>query len=224
MKLEYTLNNGGTWNVIASSVAASTGSYTWTVPFSASTAARVRATDAFGSASDMSDGTFTITVTTSPAKVIINEILANEPGSSTAGEFVELVNVGGSPIDISGWVISDDTSVRHTFAAGTVLGVGKSIVVFGGASGIPGGTPNAVAASTGTLSLNNTTDRVTVKTSSAKNATTIDSYSYASALASTDGVSMNRSPDASAAGDFVLHTSLSSLSASPGERVNGTAF
>ena len=30
-------------------------------------------------------------------------------------------------------------------------GVGKSIVVFGGAAGIPSGTPNAVAASTGTL-------------------------------------------------------------------------
>jgi hypothetical protein len=31
-----------------------------------------------------------------PAQVIINEIRANEPGSSTAGEFVEIVNVGGT--------------------------------------------------------------------------------------------------------------------------------
>ncbi len=224
VKLEYSLDNGSSWTVLASSVAASTGSYTWTVPTSASTAARVRATDAFGSASDISDGTFTVTVPAGPAKVIINEILANEPGSSTAGEFVELVNVGGTAIDISGWVIRDSSAVVHTFAAGTTLGAGKAIVVFGSASGIPGGTPNAVASSTGSLSLNNTGDTVTVKTSSAKNATTINSYTYASSLAAQDGVSMNRSPDASATGGFVLHTSLSSLSASPGERVNGAAF
>jgi beta-lactamase superfamily II metal-dependent hydrolase len=224
VKLEYSLDNGATWTVIASSVAASTGSYTWTVPNVASTAARVRAMDAFGSASDMSDGTFTITATATPAKVILNEILANEPGSATDGEFVELVNVGSTAIDISGWTLSDATSVRHTFAAGTVLGAGKAIVVFGGSAGIPSGTPNAVVASTGTLSLNNGGDTVTVKTSAATGATTVNAYSYTSSLAGQDGVSMNRSPDASATGGFVLHTSLSSLSASPGRRVNGSAF
>ena len=221
VKLEYTLNNGGTWQVIASSVAASTGGYTWTVPNSASTAARVRATDAFGSASDMSDGTFTITAVVTPAKVILNEMLANEPGSDTDGEFVELVNVGGTAIDISGWTLADATSVRHTFAAGTVLGAGKAIVVFGGASGIPSGTPNAVPASTGALSLNNSSDTVTVRNAAR---TALDSFSYTSSLASQDGVSMNRGPDASATGGFVLHTSLSTRSASPGLRVNGTAF
>ncbi|HEX8823327.1 MAG TPA: lamin tail domain-containing protein [Archangium sp.] len=224
VKLEYSLDNGASWQMIASSLAASTGSYAWVVPSSPTTQARVRATDAFGSASDVSDGTFTITGTASPAKVIINEILANEPGSATDGEFVELVNVGGTAIDISGWIILDATSARHTFASGTVLGAGKAIVVFGGTSGIPSGTTNAVVASTGTLSLNNSSDTVTVKTSSAKNATTINTYSYTSSLTGQDGVSMNRSPDASATGGFVLHTGLSSLSASPGARVNGATF
>jgi hypothetical protein len=220
MKLEYSLNNGSTWTVIASSVAASTGSYAWAVPSSASTTARVRASDAFGTASDLSNAAFTITTSASPAKVIINEIMANEPGSSTAGEYVELVNVGGTSIGIGGWTLSDATGVKHTFPTGTTLGAGKAIVVFASASGIPAGTPNAVASSTGSLSLNNGGDTVTVK----NGATTIDTYTYASALAAQDGVSMNRSPDASATGGFVLHTSLSSLSASPGERVNGAAF
>ncbi|WNG43464.1 MBL fold metallo-hydrolase [Archangium minus] len=224
VKLEYSLDNGTTWTVIASSVAASTGSYAWTVPSTASTAARVRVKDAFGTDWDMSDGPFTINMVNSPAKVILNEILANEPGSATDSEFVELVNVGGASIDISGWTLSDATSVRHTFAAGTVLGAGKAIVVFGGSSGIPAGTTNAVVASTGTLSLNNGGDTVTVKTSSAKAATTIDTVTYTSALAGQDGVSMNRSPDASATGSFVLHTSLSSRSASPGTRVSGVGF
>ena len=224
VKLEYTFNNGSTWNMIASAVAASTGSYTWTVPNSGTTAARVRATDAFGSTADVSDGTFAITGVATPGKVIINEILANEPGSSTSGEFVELVNVGSAPIDISGWVILDATSVRHTFPAGTVLGGGKAVAVFASAAGIPTGTPNAVGSSTNALGLNNGGDTVTVKTSSAKNAATIDSFTYGSGLASQDGVSMNRSPDASATGTFVLHGTLSSQGSSPGARVNGVAF
>ena len=226
VKLEYTLNNGSTWNMIASAVAASTGSYTWTVPSSATTAARVRASDAFGSAADVSDGTFTITTPATSAKVIINEILANEPGNNTAAEFVELVNVGSTAIDISGWVIRDTDNVRHTFPAGTVLGGGKAVVVFASAGGIPQGTPNAVASSTGSLSLNNGGDTVTVKTSSATTAATIDTFTYGSPLTNQDGVSMNRSPDASATGTFVLHNTntLSTLSASPGTRVSGAAF
>ena len=53
--------------------------------------------------------------------MIINEIRANEPGSNKAGEFVEIVNTGGTAANIGGWTISDGTSVRHTFAAGTML-------------------------------------------------------------------------------------------------------
>jgi hypothetical protein len=156
-----------------------------------------------------------------PGRIIVNEILANEPGSSTAGEFVELVNVGGASVDLSGWTISDATAVRHTFAAGTTLAPGKAVVVFGAASGIPVGLSNAVAASTGGLNLGNSGDTVTVKNAAGAS---IDGYTYASALAAADGVSMNRSPDATAGAGFVLHNSLSSLTASAGKRVNGTAF
>ncbi|HLL52879.1 MAG TPA: lamin tail domain-containing protein, partial [Myxococcaceae bacterium] len=220
VKLEYSLDNGSTWTVIASSVSASTGGYAWTVPNSASTSARVRATDAQnGTPSDISDNAFTIT-SSSPAKVILNEILANEPGSTVAGEFVELVNVGGQAISIAGWTVSDSAGVKHTFAAGTSLAAGKAIVVYGATSGIPAGTTNAVGASTGTLGLGNSGDTVTVKNGT----TTIDTYTYGSSLAGTDGVSMNRSPDTSATGGFVLHTSISSLSSSGGKRANGTAF
>ena len=68
-----------------------------------------------------------------PAQVIVNEIRANEPGSNSAGEFVEIVNVGGTAANIGGWTISDGTSVRYTFAAGTTLNPGKAVVVFAGA-------------------------------------------------------------------------------------------
>jgi hypothetical protein len=159
----------------------------------------------------------------SPAKVIINEILANEPGSNTAAEFVELVNVGGSPANIGGWTIRDNSSRRHTFAAGTTLEPGKAIVVFAGASARDAsGLTNAVAASTGSLSLSNSSDQVRVRNSSG---TTINSFNYNSSLASTDGVSMNRNPDATANATFVLHTTVNpALNSSAGKHANGSSF
>lgn len=220
VKLEYTLNNGGSWTTITASTAASAGSYAWTVPSSATTQAKVRVSDAAAPAVvDASDGVFTITVPTSPAQLILNEIMANEPGSNTAGEFVEIVNVGGTTASIGGWTLSDGAGVKHTFAAGTSVAPGKAIVVYGGASAIPAGI-TAVAASTGTLALGNSGDSVILKDGGGVVKT---SYTYSSSLSGTDGVSMNRSPDTSATGSFVLHTTLGGTS-SPGKRANGTAF
>jgi endonuclease/exonuclease/phosphatase family metal-dependent hydrolase len=219
VKLEYTLN-GSTWNVITASTSAATGSYAWTVPTSASSAARVRVSDAANAAtSDTSAATFSIT-TTGTGRVFINEILANEPGSDPAGEFVELVNTGTAAVNLTGWSIYDSTGARHTFGNLTI-DAGRAMVVFGTAAAIPAGLANAVAASTGTLGLSNSGDSVLLKDNAGQ---TVDSFTYPSSLASTDGVSMNRNPDASASGTFVLHTSLSASAASPGRRVTGTAF
>ncbi|MFF4147902.1 lamin tail domain-containing protein [Streptomyces sp. NPDC001698] len=165
-----------------------------------------------------------VTVTTGggggPANVIINEVLANEPGSDTAGEAVEIVNTGGTAISIAGWTVRDGSGVRHTFAAGTTLQPGKAITVFGGASSIPGGIV-AVAASTGGLNLSNSGDSVSVRDSAGA---TIQSMSYSSSLSNSDGVSINRSPDLNATGAWVKHNTISSLSRSPGQRADGTVF
>ncbi|WP_245767871.1 carboxypeptidase regulatory-like domain-containing protein [Stigmatella erecta] len=220
VNLRYSLDNGATWTLIAANVPASLGTYAWTLPASASSSALVRIADAQnGSLVDTSDAKFTVT----SGRVILNEILANEPGSATAGEFIELVNVGSTAMDLSGWVLWDATAVRHTFASGTVLAPGKAVVVFGAASGMPpcSCTSNAVAATTGGLSLGNTSDTVTVKNAAG---TVIDTFTYSSALAAADGVSMNRSPDAQPGGSFVLHNAISSLAASAGKRANGSSF
>ncbi|ATB30143.1 hypothetical protein MEBOL_003598 [Melittangium boletus DSM 14713] len=223
VKLEYTLN-GSTWTTLTSSTSASTGRYTWTVPTTATTTARVRVTDASNSATtDTSDAAFTLTTSsgggTGSAKLVINEVLANEAGSDVNGEFIELVNTGGASADLSGWTLSDASSVRHTFPSGTSLAAGKAIVVFGGASGI-GGTPNAVAASTGQLNLSNSGDTVTLKSSAGS---TVDTVTYGSSLSGSDGVSFNRSPDLTGT-TYVLHTSLASTSSSAGKKANGSAF
>jgi endonuclease/exonuclease/phosphatase family metal-dependent hydrolase len=155
------------------------------------------------------------------AQVVLNEICANEPGSNTGGEFIEIHNVGTAAASIGGWTLSDASAVRHTFAAGTTLDAGKALVVFASASAIPPGLTNAVAASTGALSLANAGDTVRLKDAGGVQR---DGFTYPSSLSSTDGVSMNRSPDGSPGGSFVLHTSISSLQRSPGTRADGTAW
>jgi hypothetical protein len=151
----------------------------------------------------------------------INEILANEPGSDTAREFVELVNLGNVAADLGGWTLSDNVMTRHVFPAGTMVAPGKALVVFGAASGIPGGLTNAVAASTGTLALNNTGDDVSLRIPDGSIWHVIH---YGSDLASQDGVSMNLSPEATPGSLSVLHTAISSLHASPGTRSDGTPW
>jgi endonuclease/exonuclease/phosphatase family metal-dependent hydrolase len=213
--------DGTTWTTLSRSTPAA-APLTVTVPATATTAAQVRVSAVpGGSPSDVSDAAFTISLAPPPAAhVFLNEILANEPGSDVNGELVELVNSGTGDADLSGWTISDAMAVRHVFAAGTVLRAGRALVVFGGAAGIPAGLGNAIAASTGTLSLGNGGDTVTL----ASPAGTIDSETYTSALSGTDGVSMNRTPDGDPAGAFVLHDTLSAKLSSPGTRVDGTAF
>jgi endonuclease/exonuclease/phosphatase family metal-dependent hydrolase len=154
-------------------------------------------------------------------KLILNEICANEPGASTAGELVEIVNVGSGTADLSGYTLSDATGLRHTFPNGASLAAGKAIVVFGGAAGIPAGLTNAVAASSGGLSLANSGDTVTLKDNTS---VVVDSFIYTAPLAANDGVSMNRSPDMSADGVFVLHTTLVAAPSSPGKKANGANF
>ncbi|NUQ73971.1 MAG: lamin tail domain-containing protein [Polyangiaceae bacterium] len=153
--------------------------------------------------------------------LMLNEICANEPGSATAGEFVEIVNVGSGPADLSGYTLSDAAGLKHTFAAGSTLAPGAGIVVFGGAAGIPAGLSNAVAASSGGLALANSGDTVTLKDGSG---VVVDTFAYGSALAGTDGVSMNRNPDMTADGAWALHTTIAGLSSSPGKMANGSDF
>jgi len=209
--------DGVTFARIASGVDATLGAIGWSVPAPATAAGVVRVSS--GTVSDVSDAPFTVAAVVVPAQVRLNEILANEPGSSTGSEFVELYNAGGSAADLSGWTLSDGAAARHVFAAGTTLAPGATVVVFASKSAIPAGLSNAVGSSTGALSLGNTGDSVTIADATGA---VVDSFTYGAALASVDGVSMNRSPDRSVSGAFVLHTALSTLQSSPGRAAVGS--
>ncbi|HJL18422.1 MAG TPA: MopE-related protein [Sandaracinaceae bacterium LLY-WYZ-13_1] len=98
--------------------------------------------------------------------------------STTQDELVELLNDTGVPIDISGYVLRDGDSVRHTFPAGTTIPALGMVVVFGG--GTPAGTFGGAivqTASSGRLGLNNTGDTVTLEDASG---TVVDTVSYGS--------------------------------------------
>ncbi|HPF91819.1 MAG TPA: lamin tail domain-containing protein, partial [Flavobacteriales bacterium] len=141
--------------------------------------------------------------------------------NTSQDEFVEIVNTGAAPVDVSGWTISDNFSVRHTFPSETVIAAGCAIVVFGG--GVPTGTfGNAVVqtASTGLLGLNNTGDDVVLRDGSS---TTIASFTYGGE--GGDNVSLTRAPDLT--GGFVVHslaTGSGGTLFSPGTMVDGSTF
>jgi endonuclease/exonuclease/phosphatase family metal-dependent hydrolase len=160
-----------------------------------------------------------------PPHLFINELLANEPvpdgGSEgdTDFEFIEVLNAGASPADLTGWSLWDSMGERHVFASGTTLAPGQAFVVFGGPRGFPAGTPNTVAASSGQLALNNGSDTASLR---APDGGTVDSWPW---LSTVDNVSINRSPDAVPDAGFVHHTQLSpGLGSSPGRRADGGTF
>jgi len=80
--------------------------------------------------------------------MVINEVLFDPPGIAADvncdgeadhdnDEFVELVNIGTDPVEISGWTLeSASLGTLHTFAGGTTIPSRGVMLVFGG--GVPG--------------------------------------------------------------------------------------
>jgi hypothetical protein len=134
----------------------------------------------------------------------INEILADPPpdlegdangdGERDASddEFVEVVNCGAVPVDVSGWYISDGTSVRHVFPeAGSTVLPGEFLTVFGG--GTPTGFDGTVmTASSGGLGLANSGDVLSLYD---HEGSLVDIHSYGSEGGKDE--SMVRYPDCS---------------------------
>ncbi|WNG49677.1 endonuclease [Archangium minus] len=99
VKLEYT-TDGSTWNVISASTPASAGSYTWTVPNSVTTTAKVRVSDAANVAvTDVSDAAFAITSSTplpDPTTVITQETENNDTAATANGRVAAGTSVSGA--------------------------------------------------------------------------------------------------------------------------------
>ena len=169
-----------------------------------------------------------------PSNWVINEIHADPaadlPGDANGDgvrdfsddEFVEIVNINGSALNISGWTLADGASVRHTFPSGTVIPDQCSIVVFGG--GTPTGSfgsSQVQTASTGSLGLNNGGDNITLNNGSSD----IAVVSYGSE--GGDNQSLTLDPDITGTLPWVKHSVAIGSGGtlfSPGMLINGSQF
>ncbi len=149
--------------------------------------------------------------------VRINELLPNPDGSDAVGEFIELVNAGDVAVDLAGFRVGDiQSDSRHTFDA-HVLEPGAAIVVY---SGTAGGDASRLVASSGALSLNNSSETVTLYDAAGE---IVDIVSYSDAV---NDVSFNRVDDGGLELGFGLHSDIApdGANASPGTRIDGSAW
>lgn len=164
---------------------------------------------------------------------LINEVLydpaADLPGDANGDgvrdanqdEFIEFYN-SGLALDISGWTISDESSVRHVFPPNTIVPKNGVIIVFG--SGTPTGSFGGALvqiASSGLMNLTNSGDIATVRDTANNVIVTFDIYP----LSGNPDESYTRNPDLT--GDFVQHSSITEANGrlfSPGTKLNGSSF
>jgi hypothetical protein len=92
--------------------------------------------------------------------LVVSEIMHNPTGQAdTVGEYVELYNAGGAPIDLLGAVIRDDGSDTFTVSSSLVVAPG-AFVVLARSSSAAGGAVDYVYGTAMTLS--NSDDEVLV--------------------------------------------------------------
>lgn len=147
------------------------------------------------------------------ASVIINEIFADPPSglngdanndgirSVSDDEFIEFLNNNASASDVSGWSISDNIASRHVFPSGSLIAPYSFLVLFGGgAPSLPG--VHWQTASSGSLSLNNGGDTITLFDS---NAVVVHQVLYGSIGGRDQSITLF--PDGQGT-EFVLHADL----------------
>ncbi|MCA1626421.1 MAG: Ig-like domain-containing protein, partial [Acidobacteria bacterium] len=183
-----------------------------------------------------------------PLSLVINEALADPPDglagdanldgvrSASQDEFVEIVNASTSDLDLGNYQIltrgsTGADTVRHTFAARTIVPPGTAIVVFGGAE-ISSFNPHhpsfggslVETASTGGLSLLNGGSAVTLRDPSGAIVEQL-TYGGATTLEGDRNQSLTRAPDIT--GEFTLHQAApeaNNRAFSPGTQINAAPF
>ncbi len=135
-----------------------------------------------------------------PLNTLVGDANGDGTGSLLQDEFIELYNTAETAIDLTGWTLADADQDRHAFPQGTIIPARGSLVVFGGGTltSIPGVVQTAT---TGSLSLDDGGDTVTLKDASGA---VIKTVTYGAEAG--DDQSIVRNPDFT--GDFVKHTTI----------------
>jgi hypothetical protein len=174
--------------------------------------------------------TCTVAPPVSGPAAVINEVFASpkSPGgdangdgavSATNDEFIEVVNVSGAALDLTGWTVSDTAMTRLKLPSGTTLAAGQALVIFGGGTataftGLEGAV--VLVSSQSHLGLNNTGDRVILRD---KLGATVDQMSYGTEGGA--GKALVRERDGDPTARFVAH---GGAGFSPGRKADGSAF
>lgn len=155
-------------------------------------------------------------------RLLVNEVMANPDEDMNADgeldggddEYVEVVNAGAQPLDLTGWTLSDGTSARHRFPTGSVIPPGGALVVFGGGTPeLAAGTTLVQVASSGALGLNNGGDSVKLAD---KDGLVIQQVTWFNDVGA--GQSWARAKDLDASASFGVQAP------TPGVRVDGSNF
>lgn len=165
--------------------------------------------------------------------LVINEIhISPDPAAGDANgdsevhsfedQFIEIVNLTGSVVDLGGWTLRDGLIKRHDFPTPTLIQDGCAIVIFGGGdpSGDFGGSLVQIATS-GTLSLSYPEDILKLLDG--------DGVTVLELVYNSEGIlgqSITLNPDISGS-DFVPHASVpvaEDAFFSPGTMIDGSPF
>lgn len=185
--------------------------------------------------------------------LVINELLARVPADDPAtpdviegdangdgvrdanlDEFVELVNIGMEPFDISGYEVDDSNSPGSLrFPNGTIVPAGEAVVIFGGGDLMMSRLEFGNARALGLLfsvggangfGFGNAGDAVIVRNPQGQEVARLD-YDNMNPVPQPIFQSLNRSPELT--GPFVNHRDVAGAGQrafSPGTRADGRAF
>ena len=148
---------------------------------------------------------------------------ANNNGNvgTVSDEFLEIINTADAAIALDGWIIADNSEDRHVIETNTNIFPGRALLVFGNSSFVGDfGGANVQGASTDALSLNNSGDKLYIKTPAN------DVITYLEYPGDISGESLTLFPDIS--GDSLYaHSNADTADASlfsPGTKINGDSF
>ncbi len=149
VKIEYSSNNGGNWTLVSGSTT-NDGSYSWTVPNTASTACRIRISEASdGSPTDTSNAVFSIIIPIISLNRTQFYYGAIVGGAVTGSQALRIDNKGGGTLQ---WTaLANNSWIITSPASGTNSG------------------ESAMSAAPGTLGIGSYTGSVTVAASGASN-------------------------------------------------------
>lgn len=198
---------------------------------------------------ESNDATFTVTDDDTGFLVIINEVYndisgisfdANNDGSADSDdEFIEVLNVSGTTLDLSGATLSDSSFVRHIFPDGTILDPGCAVLVFAGGDVQQGSvqfefgdTPVQIALSDPQfpgLSLTDSGDSVILRDANGTLTGSFDAEVHSVDLPDQSGAasasSITTSTDGDASSGYILHTAtIEGTEMSPGTTPAGGSY